>query len=139
MYDYGGVWHYNTWRVDFLASPNYNKLKFHKLTFNPNGGTVAYKSRKAVEGSMYSIMPTPKKSGAKFAGWFTEPEGGVQVKPYMPEKASAESDYYYGEVDGMPGLQVNFNKKNGTITYIKGDPVGVIARFCVRLENLEKT
>ncbi|MBE5923850.1 MAG: hypothetical protein E7271_05195 [Lachnospiraceae bacterium] len=74
---------YSHWKMQYVVSPDYSKLVFHTVTFDANGGTVSYSSRKIAEGAMYSVMPTPTKSGSTFVGWYTDPAAGVRVKPYM--------------------------------------------------------
>ncbi len=38
----------------------------------------------------------------------------------------ADSRWFYGEVEGIPGCQVSFDKSNGTISYIEVEPVDVV-------------
>lgn len=49
------------------------------VTFNANGGTCAKTSMTASIGAKYPIFPTPKRTGYKFKGWFTEAEAGTRV------------------------------------------------------------
>ncbi|MBR5337671.1 MAG: leucine-rich repeat protein [Lachnospiraceae bacterium] len=79
-----GKGNYSRWTMDYIVSPDYSKLVYHTLKFNANGGKVKVSSRKIAEGALYSVLPTPTKSGKKFVGWFTEKTGGVQVTSYMP-------------------------------------------------------
>ncbi len=51
----------------------------YTLTFNPNGGTVAETSREVKFDKEYGTLPTPSRSGYKFAGWYTAASGGSQV------------------------------------------------------------
>ena len=87
-----GIGYYSDWKMQFVVTPDYSKLKFHKINFDANGGKVSQKSKYLSEGALYSVLPTPKKSGKKFAGWFTE--SGYQVKPYMTFGKKADQTLY---------------------------------------------
>ena len=89
-----GTGEYSRWKMQYMVTPNYNKLVFRTLKFNANGGKVKTTSRKIAEGAMYSVLPTPTKSGRKFAGWFTKKTGGVQIKPYMPFGKKGDQTLY---------------------------------------------
>jgi uncharacterized repeat protein (TIGR02543 family) len=79
-----GMGYYSEWKIQYFLTPDYDKLSFHTLNFDANGGSVKTKSRPISDGAVYAILPAATWSGHKFVGWFTEPEGGVQIKPYMP-------------------------------------------------------
>lgn len=53
------------------------------LTFDPNGGRISpYSAEKKIyPGGLYGQLPEPMRSGYRFCGWFTEPEGGEQIHP----------------------------------------------------------
>ncbi|WP_157077557.1 InlB B-repeat-containing protein [Methanobrevibacter curvatus] len=53
--------------------------KQYTLTFNPNGGTVTTKTKKLTDKKAYSTLPTPKRSGYTFTGWYTTKNGGIKV------------------------------------------------------------
>ena len=53
----------------------------YTVTFDPNGGTLTGEKTKKVNfGSKYPSLPTPDRDGYTFDGWFTEKDGGTQVK-----------------------------------------------------------
>ena len=49
------------------------------VTFDPNGGTVDPASMETGSGRKIEKLPVPENGEEKFAGWFTEPEGGERV------------------------------------------------------------
>lgn len=51
----------------------------YTLTFNANGGSVSEATRTVAFGSAYGTLPTPKRTGYTFKGWFTSASGGTQV------------------------------------------------------------
>ena len=59
--------------------------KKYKITFNPNGGSTpktgstVTKSKTVTFGKTFGTLTTTKLSGLKFAGWWTDPDGGTQV------------------------------------------------------------
>jgi uncharacterized repeat protein (TIGR02543 family) len=48
----------------------------HKVTFDADGGTVDPKSIEVISGDKPGTLPTPKKSGHTFGGWYTVKNGG---------------------------------------------------------------
>ena len=54
--------------------------KSHTIYFDANGGTVEEESRKVKEGEMLGKLPTPKRDGFKFAGWYDEEDTNFEEK-----------------------------------------------------------
>ena len=52
----------------------------YTITFNPNGGTITSPSISRDYGTEYGQFPDVTKEGYTFDGWFTELNGGSQVK-----------------------------------------------------------
>ncbi len=50
------------------------------VTLNANGGTVSESSIKVTSGQAYGALPQASRDGYDFAGWYTQVEGGTQVK-----------------------------------------------------------
>ena len=52
------------------------------MTFDPNGGTLdeADKTRSVNTGERYGTLPVPSYAGYDFAGWYTEKNGGTEIK-----------------------------------------------------------
>ena len=52
------------------------------LTFDPNGGTLdeADKTKSLTTGEPYGTLPVPSYAGYDFAGWYTEKNGGTEIK-----------------------------------------------------------
>ena len=65
-----------------------------KLTFDANGGNVKTKTKTVAKTSAYGVLPTPTKSGAKFAGWYTEPEGGKKIDSYRRVMLTEDTTVY---------------------------------------------
>lgn len=56
----------------------------YTITFNVNGGNELSdtdKTKDVTYGNTYGTLPTPTRSGYGFVGWYTESEGGTEVKP----------------------------------------------------------
>jgi len=53
--------------------------KQYTLNFDANGGTVTPKSKKVGNKLAYGTLPTPKRTGYTFTGWYTTKSGGKQV------------------------------------------------------------
>lgn len=54
--------------------------KTYTLTFDANEGTVTPETTTVTYGETYGELPTPTRKGYTFVGWFTNPNGGTQVK-----------------------------------------------------------
>jgi uncharacterized repeat protein (TIGR02543 family) len=57
-------------------------VKRCKVTFAVNGGKSLAKSKRAkmvTSGKKYGKLPTPKRGGYKFKGWYTKHKGGARV------------------------------------------------------------
>ena len=55
------------------------KAKQYTLTFNANGGTVSKKSKKITFNKAFGTLPTPKRYGYTFNGWYTAKDAGKKV------------------------------------------------------------
>ena len=51
------------------------------ITFSPGIGTVKRTIKRVLFGTTYGELPEAEVFGYTFVGWFTEPEGGTQIKP----------------------------------------------------------
>lgn len=65
-----------------------------KITFDPNGGKVSTKTRDLEVGSVYGKLPTPKKSGHKFLGWYTKIKGGSKITAKTVFNGSEDTTIY---------------------------------------------
>ena len=52
----------------------------YTVTFDANEGTVEVASKSVTYAEVYGELPTPTRVGYAFAGWFTEADGGEQVR-----------------------------------------------------------
>ena len=68
-----------TVRAVFETDPDAPPQELYTVTFDPNGGDTEKISVTADEDGMLSMLPTPVFEGAVFKGWWTLPEGGVQI------------------------------------------------------------
>ena len=52
------------------------------MTFDPNGGMLAEadKTKSLMTGEPYGALPVPSYAGYDFAGWYTEQNGGTEIK-----------------------------------------------------------
>lgn len=125
-------------RSGFIA---YGKPYFRaKITYYTNGGSVSGSTIYTEEKGL-STLPTPTRSGYKFAGWFEYPDfsNGVKtsisttdrgVKKYYAKWAAAKKNIYYdlkgGYWDGSAGASTfnvdagytipkNVKKSNGSV------------------------
>jgi len=89
------------------------------LTLDPQGGTLAGEAALVVGvGQPVAGLPAVTKPGATFAGWFTDPTGGTQVR---------DGDVWTGTDDvslfarwtAKPAVRVTLSLQGGTYAYTK--------------------
>jgi len=51
----------------------------YTVTFNPNSGTVSPTSASVGADGTVASLPTPKRAGYKFDGWYTATTGGIEI------------------------------------------------------------
>lgn len=54
-------------------------IKRYTVSFNANGGSCATDSVKVVNTLKYGTLPTPKRTGYSFLGWYTAKSGGTKI------------------------------------------------------------
>lgn len=99
------------------------------VTFDPNGGKVSPESTAVTINKPYGTLPTPNRTGYKFAGWYTEKTGGTKVESdttvgkdpptrlyahWTANKYLVYFDANGGEFNTAGGT---VSKKNSTVTY----------------------
>lgn len=82
------------------------------VTFNANGGSVSPKSKKATGGGTYGNLPTPTWKDHTFDGWYTEKEGGTQIKSDSIVKNASHTIYAHW----IPHYKVTFDPNGGTLS-----------------------
>lgn len=62
--------------------------------FDANGGSVDTDHKSLMSEELYGPLPTPVRSGYRFNGWFTAPNGGTQILPTTVVTAKKDSTLY---------------------------------------------
>ena len=62
--------------------------------FDANGGSVDTDHKSLMSEELYGPLPTPVRSGYRFNGWFTAPNGGTQILPTTVVTAKTDSTLY---------------------------------------------
>ena len=95
------------------------------VTFDPGQGTVDTPSKTVSYDDAYGELPTPVRSGYAFLGWFTEAEGGTEVKAEDTVDITADT-ILYAHWDAMSILHVKDGSTIRTITNIKAVQNGTV-------------
>lgn len=82
------------------------KANRYTLTYNANGGTVSTSSKTLEYGDAFGTLPTPKRDGHKFLGWYTSATGGTKVSETT--KIGAENTTIYAHWDAYT-LSINYH------------------------------
>ena len=114
--------HYRAARTEAVQITVYN---FCKVTFEGGSLPLADKSKNMIWGRAYGELPVPTNGDLKFAGWFTEAEGGTKVEatdivPSVEEQILYahwtanqkmihvdETSLHTKSYDGMTGVDLN--------------------------------
>lgn len=94
----------------------------YTITFDPNGGTLddSKKTATANEENEYMIttLPTPTRDGYKFLGWFTQAEGGEEIKPKVKTYDADTTLYAHWESEAPTPTEctVTFDANGGSVT-----------------------
>ncbi len=115
---------------------NYSKTLYpvwtantYTVTFNPNGGTVSPTTKEVTHGSAYGTLPTPKRDGYTFAGWFTKSSGGTRVRATTTVGITADKTFY-----------AHWAEEGTTETpcfYIVGSDGTIKSAYCYRKESAD--
>lgn len=92
-----------------------NLLKTFTVTFDPNGGSLdeTEKSRVVYYDQKYGSLPVPKQKYYKFAGWYTEKDGGTLVtEDTKVEEVKDYTLYAHWELDSYT---LYFDANGGTV------------------------
>lgn len=97
------------------------------ITFDACGGALAElaKTKKGIQGQMYGVLPVPKLSGYRFAGWYSDPSLKKQVKTttLIPKKAItlyARWEKETPKTEAYSGKSNDFIVKDGVLTEYTG-------------------
>lgn len=82
------------------------KANRYTLTYNANGGTVSASSKTLQYGDAFGTLPTPKRDGHRFLGWYTSATGGTKVSEAT--KIGAENTTIYAHWDAYT-LSINYH------------------------------
>ncbi len=99
------------------------------VTFDANGGSVNKTEQTVYYGQPYGTLPVPTLQYYKFIGWFTEADGGTQIKETTPVASLVNHTLYaHWEPDTCV---ITFDTRGGTLeettkTLIYGQPYGAL-------------
>lgn len=89
------------------------------ITFDPNGGTVTPSEKSVCPGKAYGQLPTPKRNGYTFTGWYTKKSGGTKVESTTKNSHSSSHTLYahWNKVKQPPAtptkIKLTFHKNGG--------------------------
>jgi len=119
----GGSKYTSTTKVTFIGDKNLYarwKAKTYTAKFSANGGSTptksgkAYKSKTVTFGKTYGALPTTKRTGYTFAGWFTDKLAGTQVISTTPINTTGTRTLYAHWTPKT--YTVNFNPRGGLVS-----------------------
>lgn len=94
----------------------------HKVTFNPNGGTVATTSKNVEERKPLGTLPLPTRAGYAFQGWFTGKTDGTEA---TAETLMGNDDItYYAHWEVSPPAEVDGQQYDTIQKAVDNNPSG---------------
>lgn len=100
----------------------------YKVTFDANGGSVETTSKTVKKGEKYGELPTPKRNGYTFDGWYTAKEGGTKITPSDKCELTADAVLYAHwrtvKIDLFNPLEEGYSFSNSS--YDLGLPAGYV-------------
>lgn len=69
-------------------------LKKYTVKFDANSGSVKTKSKKVTYSAKYGTLPSPKKKGYSFSGWYTKKSGGTKITANSKVKIKKTTTLY---------------------------------------------
>ncbi len=105
--------------VTKVAEANaYYKPISYKLIFDPNGGSCDVKEKTVYNDYVIGELPTAKRDGYDFLGWYTDKKGGTEIK---------DSDKFTGTKDQT--VYAHWEKRSYKVTYDYATNLGQNADF----------
>ena len=101
--------------------------KKYTVTFDANGGTVTPAEQTVTYGSTYGELPTPTRKGYTFVGWFTNPNGGTQVKADAEVTTAADRTLHAHWTQNIHTVTIK-DDKDGKVIETQQIPEGGLAK-----------
>ena len=99
----------------------------YTVTFDANGGTVTPETMKVTYGCLYGELPTPTRKGFTFVGWFTNPNGGTQVKADAEVTTAADRTLHAHWTQNIHTVTIKADK-DGKVIETQQIPEGGLAK-----------
>ena len=101
----------------------------YTVTFNANGGTVtpADAEMTVTYGNPYGKLPEPTRKGYTFVGWFTNPNGGTQVKEDAKVTTAADRTLHAHWTQNIHTVTIK-DDKDGKVIESQQIPEGGLAK-----------
>ena len=116
------------WSSDFqIISENTDAVS---VTFDAQGGKTGLCLTGLISGQTLGTLPTAKRNGYVFTGWYTAPEGG---EPISAETPITENTTVYAQWSSISDLQENYNTA-GERWYFYAD--GVYSTGCIEVDGV---
>ena len=101
--------------------------KKYTVKFVANGGTVTPAEQTVTYGSTYGELPTPTRKGYTFVGWFTNPNGGTQVKADAEVTTAADRTLHAHWTQNIYTVTIKADK-DGKVIETQQIPEGGLAK-----------
>ena len=99
----------------------------YEVKFDANGGAVTPETMTVTYGDVYGELPTPTRKGYTFVGWFTNPNGGTQVKADAEVTTAADRTLHAHWTQNIYTVTIK-DDKDGKVIETQQIPEGGLAK-----------
>ena len=99
----------------------------YTVKFDANEGTVTPETMKVTYGCLYGELPTPTRKGYTFVGWFTNSNGGTQVKADAEVTTAADRTLHAHWTQNIYTVTIK-DDKDGKVIETQQIPEGGLAK-----------
>ena len=99
----------------------------YTVKFDANEGTVTPETMKVTYGCLYGELPTPTRKGYTFVGWFTNSNGGTQVKADAEVTTAADRTLHAHWTQNIYTVTIK-DDKDGKVIESQRIPEGGLAK-----------
>lgn len=102
----------------------------YKVYFDATGGISSFDSKEVTQGKTYGDLPTAKRDGYTFGGWYTATDGGTLIDSSSIVNLTSNTTLYAHWSKANPaGILVTFDPNGGTVGeecrfFVIGEPCG---------------
>lgn len=109
---------FNSSKVDHIINLDFDFRPVYTITFNPLGGSLSQIKKDVMYNDIYGTLPTPRKTGYSFGGWYKERSLVNKVISSTKYTSSSNTTLYAKYINTPP------TEPTMTVTFPNGTSIG---------------